>query len=223
VRKAASLDDVPHAHQKTTDRQRQAPKRARWGTISRADIVNAALQRARGPGFQDMTIRSLAAELGVAPMSLYRHIADKDDLLDEVTEQLLRRSWRPKPNTEDWRSWITEAADGLRRLLVREPAALYVYQRHPVVSRTAVKRMEAMLDVLEGAGFDAKAARQAYAAVHTYTLGFAALEASRDSAPIAADRDDLIVQLAGYTTPKQFRVGLRFLLEGIDQLGRSPA
>ena len=42
-----------------------------------------------------MTIRSLAAELGVAPMSLYRHVRDKDDLFDEVTDGLLAEAWKP--------------------------------------------------------------------------------------------------------------------------------
>ena len=146
--------------------------RAPWGTISRADIIDTALRLGRGQGFQQMTIRSLAAELGVSPMSLYRHITDKDDLLDDVVEELLRRSWRPTAPSGDWRSWVTEAADALRRLLVREPAALYVYQRRPVVSPTAIKRMQAMLQVLRGAGLDEEAAHHAYAAVHTYTLGF---------------------------------------------------
>jgi AcrR family transcriptional regulator len=42
-----------------------------------------------------MTIRSLAAELGVAPMSLYRHVRNKDDLIDEVVDRLLARAWKP--------------------------------------------------------------------------------------------------------------------------------
>lgn len=197
---------------------KKAPKeRAAWGTISRADVVDAALRLGRGKDFARMTMRSLAAELGVAPMSLYRHIADKDDLLNDVVEVLLERSWRVPSGTHDWRTWIVEAADSLRRLLVREPAALYVYQRHPVVSPTALKRMEAMLDVLRGAGLDEDAARHAYAAVHTYTVGFAALEVSRTSAPVPADPDDLVAQLTAYTTPAQFGVGLRYLLAGIER------
>jgi AcrR family transcriptional regulator len=189
-----------------------------WGTISRGVIVDAALRLGRGQGFQQMTIRSLAAELGVAPMSLYRHIAGKDDLLDEVVEVLLSRTWRAPSATIGWRTWITEAADSLRRLLVREPAALYVYQRRPVVSPTAVRRMETMLDVLRGAGLGDEAARHAYAAVHTYTVGFAALESSRSATSAPEGAGELVNQLAAYTTPQQFVVGLRYLLEGIEHL-----
>ncbi len=112
-------------------------------------------------------------------MSLYRHIRDKDDLLDEVVERLLVGAWEPSSPTEDWRAWVTEAADKLRALLVAEPAALYVYLRHPVVSPVAIQRMKAIMGVLRQAGLDEPAARRAYAALHTYTVGFAALEASR--------------------------------------------
>ena len=49
----------------------------------------------QGGGYEQMSIRSLADELGVAPMSLYRHVRDKDDLLDEVVDRLLAKAWRP--------------------------------------------------------------------------------------------------------------------------------
>ena len=95
-----------------------------------------------------MTIRSLAAELGVAPMSLYRHVRDKDDLFDEVTDGLVAEAWRPRSRRTDWRQWTVEAADRLRALLVHEPVALHVYLQHPVVSPAAIARMDAMLEVL---------------------------------------------------------------------------
>ena len=163
-----------------------------------------------------MTIRSLAKELGVAPMSLYRHVRDKDDLLDEVTDGLLSDVWRPHGRRSSWRSWIIEAADRLRSLLVSEPVALHVYLRHPVVSPSAIARMDVMLEVLEGAGFGEAEARRAYGAIHTYTIGFAALEASRgESVGERDDTDRLRQELAKFTTPTQFKVGLELLLQGL--------
>lgn len=206
------------------DGRRRSKARAPWGTISRRDIVEAALRSGRGSGFEQMTIRSLASELGVAPMSLYRHIRNKDDLLNDVAEELLRRSWHPRPVTKDWRSWVVEVADSLRELLVREPAALYIYLRHPVVSATARARMDAMLEVLGRAGLDQEPAQHAYAAIHTYTLGFAALEASRAAANHpAGDVPALEAQLAAYTEPEQFAIGLGLLLDGIEKTGARSA
>src|SRR5579871_7006107 len=78
-----------------------APGRAAWGSISREEIVGAAVEVVTAGGYEEMSIRSLAASLGVAPMSLYRHIRDKDDLLGEVTDRLLAGSWRPDAAEED--------------------------------------------------------------------------------------------------------------------------
>ena len=195
---------------------RPVARRARWGTISREDVITAAAQIICGGAYEEMSIRSLAAELGVAPMSLYRHIRDKDDLLDEVTDRLLAQSWRPSAPEDDWRAWITEAAEALRHFLVTQPAALHVYLSHPVVSPAAIDRMNAMMDVLRGAGLGEAAAHSAYGALHTYTIGFAALEASRAGwTPDGRDAEGVGRQLAAYTTATQFADGLRYLLEGI--------
>jgi AcrR family transcriptional regulator len=193
-----------------------APGRAAWGTISRAEVVAAAAEVVTAGGYEEMSIRSLAASLGVAPMSLYRHIRDKDDLLSEVTDRLLAGAWRPAAAEDDWQPWITEAACRLRDFLVSQPAALHVYLKHPVVSPAAIERMNAMMGVLRRAGLSEEEARSAYGALHTYTIGFAALEASRaGSAPSSGDAGSIGRQLAAYTTTGQFIKGLRYLLQGI--------
>jgi len=192
--------------------------RAPWGSLSREDIVDAAVTIVEAGRYQEMSIRSLAADLGVAPMSLYRHIRDKDDLLDEVVSRLLARTWRPAVSEDDWQEWIIEAAARLRQFLVTQPAGLHVYLRHPVVSPAAVERMDAMMDVLRRAGLEEASARAAYGALHTYTIGFAALEASRASwVPESEDITTLAQQLAAFTTAGQFIEGLRYLLEGISK------
>lgn len=191
-------------------------RRASRGTVSREDIIVAAVTVVMAGGYEQMTIRGLAAGLGVAPMSLYRHIRGKDDLLDEVVDRLLAQAWRPALSADDWQAWVIEAADRLRHFLVTQPAALHVYLRHPVVSPAAIERMDAMMDVLRRAGAGEQTARRAYGAVHTYTIGFAALEASRArGTPGNPDASDLARQLAAYTTAGQFIDGLRYLLDGI--------
>ena len=212
--------------------------RAPWGTINREQIVDAAERAVRAGGYEQMTIRSLAADLGVSPMALYHHVRDKDDLLDEVVDRLLARAWKPRADSTNWRAWIVEAADKLRHLLVAQPAALHVYLTHPVTSPAALARMDAVMAVLRQALGDEQSAQRAYAAVHTYTVGFAALEGSRSgwqplqgSQPASAggsgrgrgiqrpvsENPDLVERLAAYTTPDQFRQGLNYLLDGIER------
>jgi TetR/AcrR family transcriptional regulator, tetracycline repressor protein len=142
----------------------------------------------------------------------------KDDLLDEVVSRFLAPIWRPAADEDDWQEWIVEAAANLRQFLVTQPAALHVYLRHPVVSPAAVERMDAMMGVLRRAGLDEQTSRSAYGAVHTYTIGFAALEASRAAGvPDIRNVSSLAQELAAYTTAGQFIEGLRYLLEGISR------
>ena len=78
--------------------------------------------------------------------------------------------------------------------------------------------MKAMMGVLRQATSRGDAARRAYATIHTYTLGFAALEASRAAwTPTDDTADGLALQLANYTQPTQFAAGLHYILEGIQR------
>ncbi len=148
-------------------------------------------------------------------MSLYRHIHDKDDLLDEITDRLLSTTWRAKKSGEDWRQWMIDAAKRFRQLLVFQPAVLHVYLSHPVASSVALERMGVVLDVLNEAGFSAEEANRIYAALHTYTIGFSALEASRSKwVSTSGEYDDAMKRLATFTTAKQFVIGLEMLLAG---------
>jgi len=187
-------------------------------------VVDAATLIVADEGYDALTIRSLAARLGVAPMSLYHHVRDKDDLLDEVVDRLLERFWRPDADESDWTGWLAEAAARLRAFLVGQPAAMHVYLRHPVASPAALTRMASMLAVLQRGGFDEHAALRAYAAVQTYTIGFAALEASRERSRSTSEADDpMRAQLAAFTSPQQFADGLRFLLDGIERNANRPS
>ena len=221
--------------QKTAD-ARRAAGRAPWGTINRDRIVDAAERAVRAGGYEQMTIRSLAADLGISPMALYHHVRDKDDLLDEVVDRLLTRAWKPRANPVDWRAWMTEAADKLRRLLVSQPAALHVYLTHPVVSPAAIARMDAVMNVLRQALADEQAAQRAYAAVHPTQSASRPWKPPGPGSNSAEDREqheaeaspvdqrsagsespDVVLRLAAYTTPDQFRQGLTYLLNGIER------
>jgi AcrR family transcriptional regulator len=179
-------------------------------------VVRAAVEIVVEQGPAKATIRNVAGRLGVAPMSLYRHVRDKTDLLDEVVDRLFGQRWKPVAEEEDWRLWVHQCTDNLRRFLVEQPAALEVYLSHPVVSPTARLRMDAMVAVLRQALGREDRARSAYAALHTYTIGFAALESSRAAwRPASRPTDQLTLELAAYSSPHQFATGLDYLLDGL--------
>lgn len=210
------MADRPLSGRTARPDKHKARTRTPWGSISRERIVSTAVRALDEDGYDQVTIRGLAAEMGVAPMSLYRHVKDKNDLLNEVVDRLLAKAWRPRADPDDWKAWITEASDKLRAFLVTQPAALHVYLTQPMVSPSAIARMEAMTDVLRRALLDEQAVQRAYAAIQTYTIGFAALEAARsgwDSSQ--GPSGDLALRVATYTTPQQFAVGFHYLLEGV--------
>ncbi len=81
-----------------------------------------------------------------------------------------------------------------------------------------------MLDVLGAAGFGDAEARRAYGAVHTYTVGFAALETARGQSADGdnAQNEGVLKELARLTTPAQFKIGLELLLDGVSSARGGP-
>jgi TetR/AcrR family transcriptional regulator, tetracycline repressor protein len=191
--------------------------RARWGTISREQVIQAATNEVLAGRYPKLTIRSLAASLNVAPMSLYRHVRDKADLMEQVADRLLEQQWQPPVGRDDARAWLTEAARRFRQFLVAQPAALEVFLRHPVTGPANKARVQAILAVLTAAGLSDQSARRGYAAMHTYTLGFAALESAqaRWLSEHVMTTDPDLAWLAGLTEPGQFTEGLSYLLDGM--------
>ena len=120
------------------DRSASRP-RARWGTITREQLIVAAKAEIEAGRYEQMTVRWLADRLGVAPMSLYRHVRDKEDLLNEVVDRMLAEMWEPLGEIVDPWSWFMESADNLRVFLVEQPAALHVFLTHPVTSPASLR------------------------------------------------------------------------------------
>lgn len=140
--------------------------------LTREDIVRAAMRLADSEGLDGLSMRRLAEALGVTPMALYRHVSNKDEILAEVVGAVLRGAGLPDVGAGDWAGWLAAAAHQLRTLLVEHPGALGVFCREPVTTPAAAARLAEGLERLQAAGFGTDEAARAYAAVHTYTIGF---------------------------------------------------
>ncbi len=156
--------------------------------------------------------------MGVTPMALYRHVADKDEIMLAVTNERLLHQELPSPDTS-WQKYLRELALLLRELVRAEPAVLGVFARRPVTVPAARARLDAAVMVLSRAGFDENDAVRAYATVHTYTLGFCALEFARGQGRACINEIELearATQIAGFVTDAQFEHGLNAIIEGLD-------
>lgn len=182
--------------------------------------MQAALRRVMAEGLAALSTRGLADELGVTPMALYRHVRNKDEIVDAVVDALLAGVEAPSRPRADWRGWLAEQARSLRGLLQQHPIAVEVFARQPVTTPAALARLAGAVAVLEEAGFDRDGAVRAFAAVHTYTVGFCTLEAARGlvtGSPLAAASTDVdAAAIRDFVSDDQFGYGLRALLSGLE-------
>lgn len=156
--------------------------------LSRERILAAALRIADERGLAGLSMRALASDIGAPPMSLYRHVADKDAIFDGMVALMLEEIEPGGPHA-DWAVGIRAWALGFRRVARRHPGAFPLFASRPVTSYLAGREMaEAGLVTLRAAGFDAATAARALRTVVRYVIGFSLGESA--GVGTAADADD---------------------------------
>jgi AcrR family transcriptional regulator len=203
--------------------QRGAQRRT---PLTRRRIVETALRLIDERGLEALSMRTLGAELGVEAMALYRHVADKGDLLDGVVGLLLEEMGEGVPADGDWRAVVGGFGRGLRSLALAHPNAFPLLGRHPARSWVAAAPgVEGLLAFLGDSGFGATDAAYAVRAVSRYAIGFSLVGASAlegaERPPVGAYPllDGLLDQLDDPTgrggTDDLFEYGLGMLLDGL--------
>jgi AcrR family transcriptional regulator len=124
-----------------------------------------------------LTIRSLAAELGVKPMSVYHHVANKDEILDAIVDMVFSEIELPAVGG-DWQLEMRRRADSTREVLRRHPWAIGLLESRTRPGPATLKHHDAVIGVLRGAGFSLEMTAHAYALIDAYVYGFALSEAS---------------------------------------------
>ena len=143
-------------------------------TLTRDDVVDAAVALLAEVGLEGLSLRRLARELGVSAPTLYWHVADKRTLLDHVAERLLADQWQVTPLApgEDWADWLRErAVRQFRALVAHRDAALVVAGNRP--TEASLPAVELTLDTLVGAGFSPADAFSTVQAVGNLVIGSA--------------------------------------------------
>lgn len=211
------------------------PPRAPRNSLSRERVVTGAVELADAHGLDALTMRSLAADLGVRPMSLYRHVADKGELLDAMVEHLYAAMVRPDPAAPDWRDQLRRRSASVRSTLVAHPWALGLLESRTGPDRPSTfEHAEAVLATLLHAGFPPRLAARAFVALDSVVYGFAVQEITmpstdphRDPVPDAeggvegrpsllAVRDAVVAE-PGYDLAAEFDACLDLVLDGIER------
>ena len=154
--------------------------------ISRAAILDRALAVADSDGLAAVGVRRLARDLGVTPMALYWHVADKDALLDALADHLVARVDRTLDPALDWPEQLRSLLRSLLAVLRAHPGAAGLVGLRNSTSEASLELIETTLDVLARAGFSpANAVTIARQTLHA-TAALVAAQPRGRRAPIRA-------------------------------------
>jgi len=143
---------TPRADTVTKPEERVTPARSAKADLSRDAIVERALTVMDADGPDAVTVRRIAQELGVTPMALYWHVANKDELLAAMGDALLA-DVTPPPATGSWSSQLRGVVETLVENLSRHPAAAELVFPRILVAEPGLRLTEFTLALLEDAGF----------------------------------------------------------------------
>jgi AcrR family transcriptional regulator len=148
--------------------------------LDRDSVLRAGLELAEDDGLEAVTLRNLAARVGVTPMALYRHVAGKDDLLDGMTDLVYAELAIPQPEG-DWWSELAALARSTRRLLLAHPVVAPLFAR-PLAGPISVKLGQALIDTLYRAGFDGPDVHELHTQLSQMVFSLILTEIRADSA-----------------------------------------
>src|SRR5215210_5854080 len=216
------------------------PRQHRRQPLSRERVLRAAVALADKGGFASLTMRKLAKELGVEAMSLYNHVAGKDDLLDGMIDIVFSEIDAPSMDG-DWKAALRKRAVSTREALTRHRWAIGRMEGRSSHGPANLRLHDAVLGCLRGAGFSIEMAVHAYSVQDAYIYGFAlqerdmspegttdlAASAQRQMREYEAVLDDYphLVEVvgghvaeAGYDYASEFVFGIDLILDGLDRL-----
>jgi AcrR family transcriptional regulator len=203
--------------------------------LGRELVVRKAVALADRGGFDSLSMRKLAEELDTAPMSLYRHVANKEDLLDGMVDVVFGEMYPPAIGG-DWKSELRERGVSARAALLRHPWAIGLMETRMHPGPASAVHHNATMGCLREAGFPFREAVHAYNLLDSYTYGFALQEKtipfetpeeSAEMAKITVGEQgeeypylaEVVVELGkrGYDYMEEFDFGLDFILDGLER------
>lgn len=215
----------------TMERRKRKERIPLW----RDRVLRTAVTYADDAGLEGLTMRHLARVLDVAPMALYRHVENKDDLVDGMIDLVFAEVELP-PLDLEWTDWMRERAVSVRAALTRHPWAIGLMESRRRPGPATLRHHDAVIGRLRGAGLSIEMAAHAYSLMDAYIYGFAMNQASLPSDP-GMESSELAALMAGrfpaeeyphlaefthqhvmrpgYDYGDEFVYGLRLILDGL--------
>ena len=143
--------------------------------LSRDRVLAGAIKVADAGGIGALTIRSLAQELGVKPMSVYHYVTNKDEIIDSIVDLVYSEIDLPAPGG-DWQVEMRRRANSARRVLAVHPWATALLQSRLTPGSATLRHHNAFIATLRAAGFSVVLTAHAFALIDSYVFGFALSE-----------------------------------------------
>jgi AcrR family transcriptional regulator len=207
------------------------------GPLSRDRVLRTGLALADEHGLQWLSMRKLGQALGVEAMSLYHHVANKDDLIDGMIDLVFAEIEFPA-DSEDWRAAMRARARSARQVLARHSWANGLMESRSTPGAATLRHHDTVIRCLREAGFPIVLVAHAYSALDSYIYGFAMQERALpfdtpeqtaelaeailsrfpvDDYPHLAEFTFKHVLQPGYDFVKEFEFGLELILDGLEK------
>ena len=222
-----------------TDDQDRRPR------LTRERVVTEALAVIAQDGVQALTMRSLAARLGVVPGAVYHHVRNKQELQDLLLDSVLAEIDVHLDPSMGWADQLKLLAHRLRQVLEAHPGVAAILKSRDPLGPHSLALAEAFLEPLQAAGFGDREAGLAFFLLVDYTIGFAVSSAStsvneqrvRDPATrsqlhqffrsLPPDRFPALVALGEHVwvdnRDERFTAGLDALVAGLEHARNAPS
>ena len=212
------------------------PKRRQ--PLTREKVLAGAIAVADEIGLEALTMRRLGRHLGVEAMSIYKHVADKDEILNGIIDRVIGEVELPAEGA-DWRVAMKGRALSARRVLVSHPWAIGMMESRATLGPAALTYVDAVIGSLRAGGFSNAMAAHAFLLLDSYIYGFVIQELSMsfgtaeetaeqagatletlptDQYPHLADMAAEHFASPGFDYTQEFEFGLELILDGLATL-----
>jgi AcrR family transcriptional regulator len=205
-------------------------------SLSASRVLAAAVALADKIGIEAFTIRKLATELHVKPMTIYHHVANKEAILDGMVDIVFGEIDDPPADT-DWKPAIRQRAYSARAVLARHPWATPLMESRTTPGAVTLRHHDAVIGCFRRGGLSIAMTAHAYALIDNYIYGFALQAANLPATggnemtnlaetiiePLPADQYPHLMELTtehvlqpGYDFGNEFEFGLDLILDGLE-------
>lgn len=208
----------------------------RRAPLNRDRVLLAAISLVDQDGIESLSMRKLGQALGVEAMSLYNHVASKDEILDGIADHVLSEIDLPAMNA-DWEEAIWRCGISAHDTLAAHPWACTLIMSIPRLLPARLRYIDAVLGCLREAGFSPAAAYHGYHALDSHILGFTLWEAghavgednaadvmayvprlAQDGYPYLAEHAAQHLAGIGPEEEGEFEFGLRLIVDGLKRM-----